>query len=963
MDTSDSDFKTHSRRAFLTGSAIAGASLGFSTILGGCGSSSTLQQISGAPSGPQIPTPSPTASPGPGPLPTPDLPFTPIRGSLDADWTMRRFQEGDRGTNLSRSGSDRGPTLPAVVPGTVLTSLVTGGSQPDPYFGRNRELLIDAGEVSGGISLYKFWYFLRLQVPPVNLDDRRVFLAFRGINYSADVYLNGTVLGENLQGMFLRRRFDITSLLTSGEQVLAVLVTPPDPAGDPQANTPGPVTWPSVCQGGDKLLGQNVTSQFSGGWDFVLNVADRNTGLWDKVELLVTGPLVLDSDPQITTRVQRGADAGQHSADVTAAIAIRNDSNRSIAARVVLEVGGVAQETTVEVAANSVTDVEVSVALSQARLWWPHGHGEQPLYDTAVRLMSGPTESDVYRCQTGLRDIESSVDPKSGGRLFKVNGEPIFIRGGAWTFPDAMLRHSAQDYDHQVHLHQLANFNLIRIWGGGIIERPEFYEACDRYGLLVWQEFPLSADCLSDATFPGQAPTDVPLFIENCLDAVVMLRNHACLTLWVGCNEGFNHPHGPPPEIDRMLRDGIQGKGQTKGLDPKTPYVSWSTQESEGLGPGDGNYGILDPKLFFGTNVNPYAFNPEYGSVGMPVVESLRRFMPESDLADLDHILVNQNGFKDLNRSWYHHQYRPFFSGTDTTADQILIYGRPTTIEEFGEMAQAAQHQQYKALFEGLNARMWTKYTGGVIWRSAPGWTALSGCVYDRYLEPTGGLFGIRQAGKAINVQIDLMSFDVAVVNNRPDTLPAGLVVVVTGCDDKGKIQSALSKTLATTTAPIDPHSTFVAGSVSDIVDTSKLRIFRTELKDASGHVLASNFDWIADTSRLLAYEPLRHLTSVVLSVSGQGRRNSDGSATVTLLATNNADTLAFFNRVTVWNGEALLQPVFASDNFFSLLPTEHLSVDLSFPLPPSQALPTIRLRGWNSSPGTPGDVVAVTWN
>ena len=339
-----------------------------------------------------------------------------------------------------------------------------------------------------------------------------------------------------------------------------------------------------------------------------------------------------------------------------------------------------------------------------------------------------------------------------------------------------------QDYDDQVRLHQQANLNLIRIWGGSISERPEFYEACDKYGILVWQEFWVTGDC---NTNPGDCnsnpcnPADPQLFLDCATDAVRMLRNHPSLCLWVGGNEG------PPPRNLGTVNLDMALAAIIKAEDGTRPYVSYSTDATAGLGTDplnqytDGPYAVRYPRDFFNgnwtihktTNGAPLPFTPETGSVGTPVAETIRAIMDPADAAHFPQ--VTQDTWPP-NQGWNLHLWIPFFNQSstspDSVKDQLLLYKKPATLEEFCEQAQAAQYQQYKAMFEGRNAAMWRWYTGGIMWRSAPGWTGLRGQIYDWYLEQTGGYWGIRKAGEALHAQLDLASHDVAIVNNTRRT-------------------------------------------------------------------------------------------------------------------------------------------------------------------------------------------------
>ncbi|MEU6709800.1 glycoside hydrolase family 2 protein [Streptomyces wuyuanensis] len=699
---------------------------------------------------------------------------------VEEGWLAKRFSEGDDGERLSdpEAHFSGDGWVRARVPGTVLATLTERRLVPDPYFGLNNLKIPDAGEV--GIGEYTYWFRARLDVPRKagSAGAGRIFLDLRGVNYTADVYVNGLKINNQpLASMFLRHRLDITNVVRPGRKnVLAVLVTPPDPPGDPRSGTGEFEPAGSSCQGGDELIGRSVVNQVSAGWDFWQPVRDRNTGIWDKVSLRLTGPLVFESDPHITTTITwQGQTASQATVAVTATV--RNTSSIALPAQLRTRLGSrVVEGDTVLVGPGQPATLTASVTIPDPRLWWPHDYGTPHLYRATIDLVSDDETSQGYRASIGIREVSSAVDPVTQGREFTVNRTRIFIRGGAWVAADALLRLSAQNYDDQVRLHQQANLNLIRVWGGSISERPEFYQACDKYGVLVWQEFWITADCNTGS----DNPADPQLFLDSARDTVRMLRNHPSLCLWVGGNEG-----PPPGDLDNDLATLIQTEDGTR------PYVSFSTDPAAGLGTSgqfsDGPYGILYPLQFFdGTWTvhqtsagNPLPFTPETGSVGTPVAETIREIMTKADAEDFPQITV---GTWPPNQAWYYHLWIPFFNGDGSTKDQLVLYKQPATLEEFCEQAQAAQYLQYKAMYEGRNAAMWTWYTGGIIWRSAPGWTGLRGQLYDWYLEQTGGYWGVRKAGEPLHPQLNLSNLDIAVVNNtRQTSEPAKLTITVVG--------------------------------------------------------------------------------------------------------------------------------------------------------------------------------------
>ncbi|MEU9480464.1 glycoside hydrolase family 2 TIM barrel-domain containing protein [Streptomyces sp. NPDC048191] len=861
-------------------------------------------------------------------------------------WLAKKFAAGDDGEHLSdpdHSFSGVG-WIRARVPGTVLATLTERGLVPDPYFGLNNLQIPDAGEV--GIGEYTYWFRTRLHVPKKHGSrGGRFFLELRGTNYRVDVYLNGSKINRDpLVSMFLRHRLDITTAVHRGrENVLAVLVTPPDPPGNPQSGAGLFEPAGSSCQGGDHLIGRRTVDQVSGGWDFWQPVRDRNTGIWDKVSLELTGPLVFDSDPKITTDITwQSGSATQATVSVTASV--RNTAATPLPAQLKVRLGRrTVRGHVLTVDAAQTATLTASVVVDDPQLWWPHGYGTPHLYPATVELISERRLSQSYQTDVGIREVSSAVDPVTLGRKFTVNRTPIFIRGGAWVAADALLRLSAQNYDDQIRLHQQANLNLIRIWGGSITERPEFYQACDKYGVLVWQEFWITGDCDPDEGNPA----DQQLFLDSARDAVRMLRNHPSLCLWVGGNEG-----PPPGDLDSRLAAIIQAEDGTR------PYVSYSTDPNAGLGTDegpytDGPYGILYPRQFFdGTwtthhvaTGGPLPFTPETGSVGTPVAETIRAIMTKADAEDFPQI--TQETWPP-NKAWYFHLWIPFFNGTNTTKDQLLLYGQPATLEEFCEQAQAAQFQQYKAMFEGRNAAMWRWYTGGVIWRSAPGWTGLRGQLYDWYLEPTGGYWGVRKAGEPLHPQLDLSNLNVAVVNNtRATSSPTHLVITVVGPD--GHIDH--SKTQRLDIGPIPAASQQVVTSLTGKLTPNAFQLVKLQLHGHNGALISDNTDWLYNAPGPqpdLAYAPLRHLAPA--HISAHARRKHDEDSTIEITLRNRSEVIAFQVRIQLIDARTgkRVTPVYLTDNYLNLLPGESTTIQAHFPH--SRRTQTqLLITGWNT--------------
>ncbi|KAL3030405.1 hypothetical protein AAZX31_03G218000 [Glycine max] len=717
--------------------------------------------------------------------------------TLDSGWVAARSTEVQfTGTQLTTTHSPTGPTSPwmeALVPGTVLATLVKNKAVPDPFYGLQNEHIIDIAD--SGRDYYTFWFFTTFNCKLSS--NEHCDLNFRGINYSADVYLNGheIILPK---GMFRRHSLDVTNILhPDGTNLLAVLVHPPD--------HPGRIP-PEGGQGGDHEIGKDVTTQYVEGWDWMAPIRDRNTGIWDEVSISVTGCLCLVQpvkiiDPLLvstfsddykkaylhtTTELENRSSL---TAECSLSVLVTTELEDSIC---LVEHHLQTQDLTIP--ANSrVQYTFPELFFSNPNLWWPNGMGKQSLYNVVISIdVKGFGESDSWSHHFGFRKIESHIDDATGGRLFKVNGEPIFIRGGNWILSDGLLRLSKKRYNTDIKFHADMNFNMIRCWGGGLAERPEFYHYCDCYGLLVWQEFWITGD-VDGRGVPvsnPNGPLDHDLFLFSARDTVKLLRNHPSLALWVGGNEQV-----PPDDINAALKNDLRlhpyfesedenskpvgdwfpmSTDFSQYLDGTRIYIQGSMWDGFADGKGnftDGPYEIQNPEDFFKDHFYNYGFNPEVGSVGMPVAATIRATMPsEGWQIPVFKKLPNSYVEEVPNPIWEYHKYIPYSKPTKVH-DQIQLYGDAKDLDDFCLKAQLVNYIQYRALLEGWTSRMWSKYTGVLIWKTQNPWTGLRGQFYDHLLDQTAGFYGCRCAAEPVHVQLNLATYLIEVVNTTSEEL------------------------------------------------------------------------------------------------------------------------------------------------------------------------------------------------
>ncbi len=404
------------------------------------------------------------------------------------------------GAQIASSGFDTSGWYAATVPGTVLTTLVNNHVYPEPLYGENNRPEI----IPESLVHASYWYRTMVRVPK-SYRNRHVWLNFDGINYSALVWVNGVQVGA-IRGAFIRGVFDITAQVKPGQEaVVAVLVTPQPNPGVPHEHTLRDGVGPN---GGISAI-DGPTFLSTIGWDWIPAIRDRDTGIWQKVYLSASGP-VLVKDPLVTTDLPLPK---TDSSDIAVQTTIENLSDQPVKGTVQGTIENLTFQRDVELAPHSTQQISFdakntpALHLDHPRLWWPNGYGAPNLYRLHLEFRLDHAVSDAQDVDFGVRKITYSV-PGTDTLTISVNGVPIFIRGGDWGLDEAMKRIPRDRLDAQIHLHQLANLNLIRNWVGQSTGE-DFYELCDKYGILVWDEF------FQPNPNDGPDPTDIPTYVAK----------------------------------------------------------------------------------------------------------------------------------------------------------------------------------------------------------------------------------------------------------------------------------------------------------------------------------------------------------------------------------------------------------------------------------------------------------------
>lgn len=767
----------------------------------------------------------------------------------------------------------------ATVPGTVLTTLVNNKVYPEPLYGENMRAIPES------LNKDSYWYRTMIAVPKT-YKGRHTWLHFGGVNYSAQVWVNGRQVGT-MRGAFIRGDFDITNYVKPGSRaVLAVLVAPQPHPGVAHEHTAAL----GVGKNGGETAIDGPTFLSTIGWDWIPAIRDRDTGIWLPVTLDSSGP-VLVKDSFVVSDLA----ASHTTADLKISATLENMSATPVGGTLVGVISGQGKEITfqkpVTVAANSNEAITLDSAsipelhLNDPKLWWPNGYGPQNLYTLTLRFDTTKGTSQKQTTNFGIRKIEYQV-ADSENLTLSVNGVRVMARGGNWGLDEAMKRVPRERLDAQFHMHALANLNIIRNWVGQSTN-PEFYEMADKYGILLWDEFfqPNPSD--------GPDPTDIDTYLANVQDKILRFRNHPAIAVWCARNEGY-----PPKALDDML------KMMMAKLDPTRLYQS-NSADGRGVS-SHGPYYWRSPRFFYALNES---FKTETGSVSVPTIESIQGMMPQKD-------------WETINDDWAQHDMAVGAQRGDEYPFMLAKrYGHIRNLADFVRKGQLANYEAFRAMYEGRNAKMFKETTGVITWMSHPAQPSFVWQLYHYDLEPNSSLYAAKKASETVHVQLNEANRGIEVVNNLPEAL-SGLKVRVT-------VYRSDSKVDAVNTYPVAevPGSTTIKAAQIDVsARITPLYFVKLDLTDAAGKLLSTNFYWqnVAQDD----FTDLAKMPEAKLDASATSQ--TEGEKTLLTVTLHNAtDTIALMTHLQLHRkgSDERVLPVFYSDNYLSLVPGESRTV------------------------------------
>ncbi|MET0372916.1 MAG: LamG-like jellyroll fold domain-containing protein, partial [Rhizorhabdus sp.] len=743
----------------------------------------------------------------------------------------------------------------ATVPGTVLTTLVDRGVYPDPRIGLNNMAIPEV------LARQDYWYRTEFDLPGAETGKRQR-LILNGINYHADVWVNGQRVGD-VKGAFIRGRFDVTKLLKpGGRNSIAIRISPPPHPGIPheQSMTAG------RGENGGAMMIDGPTFTATEGWDWIPGVRDRNAGLWQNVELQSTDDVSI-GDPQVVTDLP---EADNSVADIFLDVPVTNASDGALDTTVRISFDDVSVARRISIPAKSTVVARFeptqfpTLRIKNPKLWWPNGYGTPALHRLKLAAEANDRVSDRRELTFGMRKLTYELsslddhgdleridvdlakakrlgtpvidernaalrkvpngwanslrpgaqtspavrkvvsDPRlSPNLVLRVNGVRIAARGGNWGMDEMMKRVERQRLEPYFRLHKDAGLNIIRNWMGQSTEE-NFYQLADEYGMLIINDF-------WESTQDNNAEAeDVPLFVGNARDVVRRFRTHPSIALWIGRNEGV-----PQPILQAALQDMVWDEDGGRLYKGSSRIIN--------LG-GSGPYNWRSPEGYFTDFAKGFAV--EVGTPSFPTLESWQRTVPQADRWP-------------INDTWaYHdwHQERAVSVASFMEAMKSRL-GEATSLPDFERKAQLLNYESHRAIFEGFNAGLWKTNSARMLWMSHPAWPSADFQIYSSDYDTHASFYGTRKGTEPVHIQMNLPDRRILLANTTTTALKN---VTVTA-----RIVSLAGTDLSTKSVVVDAE----ANDVTDVhgLDIDKadgLRLIKLTATDVHGRLLSENLYW-----------------------------------------------------------------------------------------------------------------------
>ncbi len=798
---------------------------------------------------------------------------------------------------------------PVQVPSTVLAGLVANHVYENIYKDLNLESI--------PTELFKqgWWFRTNFDLPKWR-ENNITRLRFNGINYRANIWLNGVQVAsaDTLLGAFRVFEINVSHLIQKHANQMAVEVFPPR-KGD---FTIGFVDWNPAPP-------------------------DNNMGIWRDVEVISTGAVAMET-PYVTSAIHFAEDS---SADVQVKTIIHNYSKRTIAGTLQGKLAGKRFELPLVLKAGEHKPLQLNPAnvpelhLTHPKLWWPAPLGDAHLYNLSLRFAIKDTVSDVQNVRFGVRKVESYFT-KEGHRGFKINGHKILIRGAGWV-DDLLLADTPEKTEAQIRYVKQMHLNTIRLegfWG----KDQTLYNLCDRYGIMImagwscqweWESY-LGKAC---DRFGGVASeSDMKLVEKSWKNQLTLFRNHPSVIAWFSGSDML-----PRPKLEERYLSALQT------IDTTRVYLAAASERTSAIsGPTgvkmNGPYDYVPPVYWYqdSTHGGAFGFNTETGPGPQPPpLESVRRMLSSEHLWPMDKV-------------WEYHCGRNEFNTLKRYENALNTrYGPPKDVADFTRTAQMANYEAIRPMFESFAAHKFHS-TGVIQWMLNSAWPEFYWQLYDYYLMPNGAFYGTRKANAPLQLIYDYDK-QAVVLNNDFLRDQTQLTAVVRLFDrDSGEL---LHKEISLTAAANQAQTIFTIPDISGLSNLYflDLRLLRQQ------QTIATNFYWLSKQTDQLDYpqstwfvtpqtqfadfKDLRALPPARVRYTFT-RQHGLKEETGKVELENVSAHIAFGLRLLLLSAGEPLLPVYWDDNYISLLPGEKRAVTVHFPA--GHGAESVQVSGWN---------------
>ncbi|RJP65675.1 MAG: glycoside hydrolase family 2 [Ignavibacteriales bacterium] len=832
-----------------------------------------------------------------------------------ADWSLQSSDSVNANGEII-SGLNYKPTgwLKCDIPTTVFNALIKNNFYTDWSIGDNMKR-INADKFKTG-----WWYRKEFTLDKI-LSGKIVRVAFNGLNYRANIWLNGNKVAssEKMFGAFRRFEFDITKLIKFDKaNVLAVEVLPPQP-GEP---TIGFVDWNPIPP-------------------------DRNMGLWREVEIKFSDKVSIDF-PYVKSKINL---KDYSSAALTVTAEVNNHSDQTVKGILSGSIGNVKFNREVELNAGenklvTFTPEEFEqLNIKNPRLWWTYDLGKAELYDLKLDFKIENIISDSLQTRFGIREVSDYLNA-NGHKAYKLNGKNILIRGGGWV-DDIFLDYDPVKLNAQIEYAKQMNLNTIRLegfWGNN----QDLYNLCDEKGILLmagwscqWEWTKLFGK-ETHKRFGGiTSPEDIQLVSTYWNDQIKWFRNHPSIFVWLMASDLVPHP-----DLEKNYHEIL------KEIDSTRPFlISAAKRRSDISGLSgvkmNGPYDYVPPSYWYTdtTTGGAYGFNTETSpGPQIPPLESIKKFIPQNHLWPIDSI-------------WFYHCGGNVFGTLERYNDAMdKKLGAPNNIEEYCSKAQYLNYEGVRAMFEAFVTNRYSA-TGIIQWMYNSAWPKLWWQLFDYYLMPNGAFYGTKKACEPLHLIYNYGKKNVILANlSNKEFSELKAKVTLYNFDLKKVFSKEFDLSIA-------QDENKLVCELNDLKGLTTTYFIDLRLADKKNESISNNFYCLSTKEDVLDYTKhewyvtptkehgdLTLLNSLPATkvIAKDSYSAKDGKINFTIEVENVSSNLAFLINLNLKDknsGNSIL-PIFLDDNYFSLLPNEKRLITGWFYN--KEQKPALEVSGWN---------------